>query len=127
MSKSVNRHILLGNLTKDPETRYTNSGKAVSTLFIATNERYKKDGEWHDKPNYHNVIAWTPLAELAAQYLKKGSKVYIEGRVETRSYDKDGAKKYVTETIAEEMVLLGEKQSTSEPAAQTVEDSDIPF
>lgn len=127
MSKSVNKHLLLGNLTKDPEVRYTNGGKAVATLSLATNERYKKDGEWLDKPSYHTVIVWTPMAEVAAQFLKKGGKVFIEGRVETRSYDKDGVKKYVTETIAQELVLVDSKPSASEPAAQPDASDDIPF
>ena len=86
--KSLNRVQLIGNLGKDPEVKYTPSGTAVAKLTIATNERFKdKSGEWHDRTEWHNVVLWQRLAEIAGEYFKKGGKVYIEGRLQTRSWD----------------------------------------
>lgn len=108
MAKSVNKVILIGNLTRDPEVKYTPQGTAVAQIGIATNERFKdKDGQWQDRPEYHNIVAWQRLAEIAGEYLKKGSKVYIEGRLQTRSWEKDGQKHYKTEVVAGDLVLLG--------------------
>ncbi len=110
MAKSVNKVILIGNLGKDPEVRYTPSGTAVATLALATNERYKdKDGNWQDKTEWHKVIAWQRLAEIAGEYLKKGRSVYIEGRLQTRSWEDKNTheKKYATEIVAQDLVLLG--------------------
>jgi single-strand DNA-binding protein len=109
MAKSVNKVILVGNLGKDPELKHTSSGTAVATMTIATNERYKdKTGEWQDKTEWHNVVLWSRLAEIAAEYLKKGRSVYVEGRLQTRSWeDKQGQKRYTTEIVANDLVLLG--------------------
>jgi single-strand DNA-binding protein len=110
MAKSVNKVILIGNLGKDPEIRYTPQGTAVATLAIATNERYKdKDGNWQDRTEWHKVIAWQRLAEIAGEYLKKGRSVYIEGRLQTRSWEDKNTheKKYATEIVAGDLVLLG--------------------
>ncbi|PYX80468.1 MAG: hypothetical protein DMG70_23385 [Acidobacteria bacterium] len=86
--KSVNKVILIGNLGKDPEVKYTQSGLPVARLTLATNERFKdKSGEWQDRTEWHNVVLWQRLAEIAGEYLKKGGKVYIEGRLQTRSWD----------------------------------------
>ena len=86
--KSVNKVILIGNLGKDPEVKYTPSGTPVAKLTLATNERYKdKDGQWQDRTEWHNVVLWQRLAEIAGEYLKKGGKVYIEGRLQTRSWE----------------------------------------
>ena len=92
---SVNKVILVGNLGQDPELRYTPSGAAVTNFSIATNEVWKdKDGNQQDRTEWHRVVLWTRLAEIAGEYLKKGSKVYIEGRLQTRSWeDKEGVKK----------------------------------
>ena len=109
MAKSVNKVIILGNLTRDPEVRYTPQGTAVAKIGVATNERFKdKEGQWQDRPEYHNIVAWQRLAEIAGEYLKKGSKVYIEGRLQTRSWEdqKTGEKKYKTEIVANDLVLL---------------------
>jgi single-strand DNA-binding protein len=108
--KSVNKVILVGNLGKDPEVKYTPSGTPVAKLTVATNERYKdKDGQWQDRTEWHNVVLWQRLAEIAGEYLKKGGKVYIEGRLQTRSWDdkQSGQKKYMTEVVASDLVLLG--------------------
>src|SRR3984957_1206492 len=108
--KSLNRVQLIGNLGKDPEEKYTPSGTPVAKLTIATNERFKdKSGEWQDRTEWHNVVLWQRLAEIAGEYLKKGGKVYIEGRLQTRSWDDktSGQKKYMTEVVASDLILLG--------------------
>lgn len=110
MAKSVNKVILIGNLGKDPEVKYTPSGLPVAKFSLATNERYKdKDGNWQDRTEWHNIVAWQRLAEIAGEYLKKGRSVYIEGRLQTHSWeDKEThQKKYMTEIIAHDLVLLG--------------------
>jgi len=108
--KSVNKVILIGNLGKDPEVKYTPSGTPVAKITLATNERHKdKDGQWQDRTEWHNVVLWQRLAEIAGEYLKKGGKVYIEGRLQTRSWDdkQTNQKRYMTEVVANELVLLG--------------------
>jgi single-strand DNA-binding protein len=110
MAKSVNKVILVGNLGKDPEVKYTPSGVPVAKFSLATNERYKdKAGEWQDRTEWHNIVAWQRLAEIVGEYVKKGSKVYIEGRLQTSSWEdkQSGEKKYRTEIIAQDLVLLG--------------------
>lgn len=106
--KSLNRVTLIGNLGKDPELRYTAGGQAVATFSIATNESWKdKEGNLQEKTEWHNIVAWQRLAEICGEYLKKGRKVYIEGRLQTRNYeDKEGVKRYVTEIVAQDMILL---------------------
>ena len=108
--KSVNKVILIGNLGKDPEVKFTPQGTPVAKITLATNERFKgKDGQWQDRTVWHNVVLWQRLAEIAGEYLKKGGKVYIEGRLQTRSWDdkQSGQKKYMTEIVANDLVLLG--------------------
>ena len=108
---SVNKVILVGNLGKDPELRYTSSGTAVATFSLATSERYKdKNGDQQEKTEWHNVVAWRNLAEICGKYLHKGKQVYIEGRIQTRSYDdRDGNKRYMTEIVADQMQMLGSR------------------
>jgi single-strand DNA-binding protein len=110
--KSLNKVQLIGNLGKDPEVRYTAGGQAVATFSIATNESWKdKEGNLQEKTEWHNVVAWQRLAEICGEYLKKGKKVYIEGRLQTRNYeDKEGVKRYVTEIVAQDMILLGSRE-----------------
>lgn len=154
MAKSVNKVILIGNLGKDPEVKYTPQGTAVARLALATNERYKdKNGEWQDRTEWHNVVLWQRLAEIAGEYLKKGGKVYVEGRLQTRSWDdkQTNQKKYMTEVVAHDLVLLSGRaegvgsgegfgqsrggsnhfdQRAPEPeaaAASPITDEDIPF
>lgn len=112
----VNKVILLGNLGRDPEIRHLDNGRAVVNFPIATSETYKtRDGERVTKTEWHNVVLWTPLAEIAEKYLKKGNQVYIEGKLTSRSYDdKDGIKRYVTEVVGREMTLVGGRPSDSE-------------
>jgi len=110
MAKSVNKVILVGNLGKDPEVKYTPNGTAVAKFSVATNERFKdKSGEWQDRTEWHNIVAWQRLAEIVGEYIKKGSKVYIEGRLQTSSWEdkQSGEKKYRTEIIAQDLVMLG--------------------
>src|SRR5262245_34143761 len=106
---SVNKVILIGNLGRDPETRYTTGGDAVTNLSIATSEQWKdKSGEKQERTEWHRVVLFGRQAEVAGEYLKKGRSVYIEGRLQTRKYtDKDGVEKYSTEIVADRMQLLG--------------------
>lgn len=107
---SVNKVILIGNLGKDPEVKYTPGGMAVARFSIATNERVKdKDGNWGDRTEWHNIVLFDRKAEVAGEYLKKGRTVYIEGSIRTNSWDdkETGQKKYRTEIIGNQMVLLG--------------------
>jgi single-strand DNA-binding protein len=106
---SVNKVILVGNLGKDPELRYTPSGAAVATFSLATTERYKdRNGDQQEKTEWHNIVAWRQLAEICGKYLHKGKQIYIEGRIQTRSYDdRDGNKRYITEIVADQMQMLG--------------------
>ena len=110
MAKSVNKIILVGNAGKDPEVKYTPSGVPVAKFSLATNERFKdKAGEWQERTEWHNITAWQRLAEIVGEYVKKGSKVYIEGKLQTSSWEdqQSGAKKYRTEIVARDLVLLG--------------------
>jgi len=107
-SRSVNKVILVGNLGKDAETKFTPGGAAVTKFTIATGRRWKdqQSGEWKEETDWHNVVLWR--AENLANYLLKGKQVYVEGRLHTRSYDdKDGKKQYFTEVVAEDVILLG--------------------
>jgi len=103
----VNKVILIGNLGADPEIRYTQSGAAVANLRIATTETWKKDGEKEEQTEWHRVVSFGRLAEICGEYLSKGSKVYIEGRIQTRKWeDRDGNPRYTTEVVAREMKML---------------------
>jgi single-strand DNA-binding protein len=113
---SVNKVILIGNVGKDPDIRYLDSGVAIARFPLATSETYKnREGEKITTTEWHNIVLWRALAEVAEKFVKKGSQLFIEGRIRTRSYDdKDGNKKYVTEIVADTMQMLGKKQD-SEP------------
>lgn len=106
---SLNKVMLIGNLGKDPEVRYTPSGTAVASFPVATSERFKsKSGEWEEKTEWHNVVLWGRQAEVAGEYLAKGKTVYIEGRLQTRKWqDRDGRDRYTTEVVGEKMQMLG--------------------
>ncbi|SRR5579884_896079 len=148
MAKSVNKVILLGNVGKDPDVKYTPSGTPVAKFSIATSERFKdKGGEWQDRTEWHNVIAWKRLAEIVGEYVSKGKKVYVEGRLQTSSWEdrNSGEKKYRTEIVAQEILLLsngkgGQSDGSSEaahfsraesefsqPNGFEIVDEDIPF
>lgn len=142
---SLNKVMLIGNLGKDPEVRYTTSGAAVASFSVATTEKFKnKSGEWEEKTEWHNVTLWSRLAEIAGEYLSKGKTVYIEGRLQTRKWqDKDGKDRYTTEIVGEKMQMLSAKgdgggksgggRSGGEPTAAYDDpvaynqDDDIPF
>ncbi|MFA7292990.1 MAG: single-stranded DNA-binding protein [Rhodocyclaceae bacterium] len=116
---SVNKVILVGNLGADPETRYLPSGDPVTNLRLATTDSWKDkaSGEKKEATEWHRVVLFRRLAEVAGQYLKKGSQVYIEGRIRTRKWqDKDGQERYTTEIEAEEMKMLGSRQGQGEPS-----------
>lgn len=113
----LNKAELIGNLGSDPEIRNTNNGTQVASFSLATSESYKDKttGEKKTITDWHNVVVWGSLAEIAGKYLKKGSKAYIEGRIKTRSYDaKDGGKRYVTEIVGDKLLLLGEKPTAAQ-------------
>lgn len=139
MAKSLNKVLLIGNLGKDAEIKYTPQGTPVAKITVATNERFKdKDGEWKDRTEWHNVVLWKRLAEIAGEYLKKGSKVYIEGRLETRSWQKDDVSRYTTSIVGSELIVLGSRETqksetkSAAPAEPNIHgvaisDEDIPF
>jgi single-strand DNA-binding protein len=108
---SLNKVMLIGNLGKDPEVRYTAGGTAVASFSIATSEKFKgKTGEWEEKTEWHNITLWARLAEIAGEYLSKGKTVYIEGRLQTRKWqDKEGKDRYTTEIVGEKMQMLSGK------------------
>lgn len=110
----VNKVILIGNLGKDPEVRYLDNDIAVARFTLATSETFKdKTGEKRTNTEWHNVVLWRGLAKIAEQYLKKGNQVYIEGKLKTSQYEKEGQTKYITEVQATNMTLLGGKPSDS--------------
>ena len=119
MARSLNRVQLIGNLTRDPELRYTPSGAAVCSFSIATNRSWTTDsGEKHDEADFHRIVAWNKLAELCSQFLVKGRKVYVEGRLSTRSYNaSDGTPKSITEIVISDMILLDSKRPDTAAAA----------
>jgi len=138
--KSLNKVILIGNLGKDPEVSYLASGVPVAKFTVATNERWKDaDGNPQEKTEWHNIVAWRKLAEICGQYLKKGGKVYLEGKLQTRSWDdkNTGVKKYMTEIVVDDMIMLDSKgqgadvsavsAEAGESAAAGASDTDLPF
>lgn len=149
MARGINKVILVGNLGNDPDVRYTAGGAAVSNISIATTESWKdkESGELQEKTEWHKVVFFGRLAEIVAEYLKKGSQVYVEGRLQTRKWqDKEGNDRYTTEIVANEMQMLGSRSSgggdfsksgASAPAAEdraparsadeNFVDDDIPF
>lgn len=139
----INKAILIGNLGKDPELRYTPGGQAVASFSMATSEKWRdKDGVMQDRTEWHNIVVWGRQAEIAKEYLAKGRTVYVEGRIQTRSWeDKDGNKRYTTEIVAQRLQFLGGRdQGAGQPAQSTEmppeappagdlsgEDDDLPF
>lgn len=111
MAMSLNRVQLIGNLTRDPEMKQIPGGQVVANFGIATNFTWKdQSGQQQDKTEFHNVIAWRRLAEICGQYLKKGSKIFVEGRLQTSSWEgEDGVKRYKTEIVADNMIMLDRK------------------
>ena len=113
---SVNKVILVGNLGKDPELRYTPSGTAVATFSLATSETFKdREGNKQTKTEWHNIVVWRQLAEICGKYLHKGKQIYVEGKIQNRSYDdRDGNKRYISEVVMNEMQMLGSRDDNQQ-------------
>jgi len=145
MPKSVNKVILVGNVGKDPEVKYSPSGTPIAKFSLATNERFKdRSGEWQERVEWHAIVAWQRLAEIVGEFVVTGSKVYIEGKLQTSSWEdrQSGQTRYRTEIVARDLVLLGSRGNrtgdsqeshpgpavSDEPQAENAEDlQDIPF
>ncbi|MCJ7602306.1 MAG: single-stranded DNA-binding protein [Desulfobulbaceae bacterium] len=134
----INKAIIIGNLGADPEVRYTQSGTAVANFNVATTEKWKgQDGQMQEQTEWHRIVAFARLAEICGEYLSKGSKVYVEGRIQTRSWnDKDGNKRYTTEIVAKDMKMLDPKGASSSAGNSFAEEppppepragDDVPF
>ena len=140
---SLNKVMLIGNLGKDPEVRFTASGQAVASFSLATSEKFKgKTGEWEERTEWHNITLWGKLAEIAGEYLSKGKTIYVEGRLQTRKWqDKSGNDRYTTDIVGDKMQMLspkgersggGDSSSASKSGGASYEeppfqDDDIPF
>lgn len=123
MSRSLNKVQLIGNLTRTPELKYTATGSAYCTFGIATNREWKVDGENKQQTDFHNIVAWQKLGELCAQLLKKGTKTYVEGRIQTREWDgQDGQKNRRTEIVIDDMIILDSKKDSLNAGAQDNEE-----
>ena len=130
---SVNKVILIGNVGKDPEIRHLDSGVAVANFPLATSESYTaKNGDRVSTTEWHNIVLWRGLADVAERFLKKGNQVYIEGKIKTRSYEQDGIKKFITEIFADNMTMLGKKEpgdsgdyQSTQAATPKIEEPDI--
>lgn len=141
MAKGVNKAILVGNCGADPETRYMPNGNAVTNITLATSDSWKdkNTGQQQERTEWHRIVFFNRLAEIVGQYVTKGSKLYIEGRLQTRSWEQEGVKRYTTEIVASEMQMLDSRngdqgqqqsqpqQSQPEPAGADDFDDDIPF
>jgi len=140
----INKVILVGNLGRDPEIRYTPSGMAVANFSVATTEKWKdkQSGEMQERTEWHRIVAWGRLGEICGEYLSKGRQVYIEGKLQTRQWEKDGVTRYSTEVVASEMKMLGSKtqgdgykpadqssapEYSGPPLPGSKDDDDIPF
>lgn len=140
---SLNKVMLIGNLGKDPEVRFTASGQAVASFSLATSEKFKgKNGEWEERTEWHNITLWGKLAEIAGEYLSKGKTIFVEGRLQTRKWqDKSGNDRYTTEIVGDKMQMLSPKgersggETSSAPKTSGAsnyeeppfQDDDIPF
>lgn len=146
-TRSWNKAELIGNLTKDPELKYTPNGAAVCTFGLATNRSFVQEGEKKEEVDFHRLVAWNKLAEICSQYLKKGTKVFVSGRLQTRNWEgKDGQSRQTTEIVIEDMIILSpkgevvehvqeekqeeklaEKEHIQEAPKESVNDDDLPF
>jgi len=116
MARGLNRVMLLGHLGKDPELKYTPGGAAVATVSLATTEGYKdKEGNWQERPEWHRLVIWNKQAETAAEYLKKGQQILVEGRLQTRTWEKDNQKHYTTEIVVQNFYMLGRREGGGAP------------
>ena len=141
MAKGLNKVMLIGHLGNDPELKVTTSGQSRVNFTLATTENFKdSDGNWQEKPEWHRIVVWGKLAEICNQYLKKGRQIYVEGRLQTRSWDdtKSGEKRYITEIVCSDMQMLGaqthhegspqhdERQQVSPPSREYPQNSPAP-
>ena len=126
---SLNKVMLIGNLGKDPEVKYTPSGLQIAKFTVATTDSVKKDDSWENKTEWHNIVSFGKSAEFVGKHLKKGATVYLEGRIQTSSWDDDnGVKKYKTEIIADSVKSLIKKEASDQSASQQPEQAnDLPF
>jgi single-strand DNA-binding protein len=138
---NLNRAMIIGNLTRDPEIRTTTSGQTVANFGVATNHAWTdSSGQKQEKSEFHNIVAWAKLADICGQFLAKGRKVYVEGRLQTREWEgQDGVKRYRTEIVAENMIMLDRAgaaaparatagaEASSEPMVEEIKVEDIPF
>ncbi len=120
---SVNKVILVGNVGKDPEVNYIREDVPVAKFPLATSETYTKDGEKITQTEWHNIVLWRGLAKVVEKYVKKGSLLYIEGKISTRSYEKDGETKYITEIVADNMRMLGKRQDDYNQGSSSSQES----
>jgi single-strand DNA-binding protein len=131
MSRGLNKVMIIGNLGREPEMRYTPSGRPVTTFSVATSRTWNtSEGEKHVETEWFNVVAWSNLAEICKQYLTKGQQVYIEGRLQTRHWDdQEGNKHTSVEIVANEMIILGERREAGETATEpeSAEEEEFPF
>ncbi|MGB9712515.1 MAG: single-stranded DNA-binding protein [Dissulfurimicrobium sp.] len=133
MARGLNKVMLIGRLGADPEIRYTQDGTPVANLRLATNRAVKKGEQWEEETDWHRVIAWRRLAEICERYLNKGSLIYVEGQIRTRSWeDKDGIKRYVTEIQAQDIQMLDSKKERLGGETEGLEtpppiEDDVPF
>jgi single-strand DNA-binding protein len=131
MSRGLNKVMIIGNLGREPEMRYTPSGRPVTTFSVATSRTWNtSEGEKHVETEWFNVVAWSNLAEICKQYLTKGQQVYIEGRLQTRHWeDQEGNKHTSVEIVANEMIILGERRESGEGSSEpeSIEEEEYPF
>ena len=133
MARSYNRVILIGNIGRDPELRYTPNGQAVANFTLATNEVWiDKNNERQQRTEWHRIVAWSKLAEIASEYMSKGKQVFVEGRLRTRTWqDRNGNSRTTTEIWANTLIILGRKgeevPAEEQPPAEEITDDDIPF
>jgi single-strand DNA-binding protein len=129
MSRSLNKVMIIGHLGRDPEMRYTSSGKPVTTFSVATNRTWSSaSGERHEETEWFTVVAWGNLAEICKQHLSKSAQVYIEGRLQTRRWeDSEGKKHAAVEVVAGEMILLGNRKDASGPSSAQATDDEYPI
>jgi single-strand DNA-binding protein len=130
MTRGLNKLMIIGHLGRDPEMRYTPSGRPVTTFSVATSRSWHSaDGDRHEETEWFNVVAWGNLAEICNQHLHKGQQVYVEGRLQTRRWeDAEGNKHFTTEVVAKEMIMLGDRRDTPSPIDESPEDEEaLPF
>lgn len=139
MAKSTNNVTLVGNVIEDTQLKYTSSGTAILNFRMATNRSYKKDGEWIDEPSYHKIVVWGKLAEEIEKHIKKGTKVYVNGRIQYKTVDLGDVRKFYTDIVAEEVIPTittvketrvskeDDEDSFHEPTDDTIDPDEIPF